>query len=546
MVIRRFRPCSAPFSSAVVTPDGKSIAYSIDAEDGAIWVRDLSSEEPRKLEGTEGAAQYGFFWSPDSRWLGFAVGHQLKKILVDRGPPVTLCDFEAPWDRGTWSPDGGWIAFGAADQIYEVRSDGGEAQLLFDAEQTTKGSNAIHPDYLPSGSNSLLYAVGPPGDHDIAIINLENGEVKALAEGSHPRYSPTGHVVFEKLERGTHSLWAMPFSLETLEAQGVAFPVVQDARRPSVSSDGTSVHERAASDEWRRLVWRDRSGQGLGQIGQLQQNIHLPALSPDDRWVAVAATEGGNRDIWLHSVDRGTKERLTADPSIDTRPQWSPSGTDVTFWSARDGGLKMWHRSSGGTGEAKLLEGAVPDSRPWGWSKDGTYLLYTVRGEQGSWDLGYLKRQKEGEGYESFTLLATAFSEKAPQLSSSERFVAYCSNETGEYEVYVRSLPSGERRTKISRHGGTQPRWSRDGTELFYVEGDRLMAVQVRESPGFDPGTTTDLFSDAHLLAPSEQISYDVSLDGRFVLVDDAESAEPSALTIHVVENWYEEFRGRE
>ena len=534
---------SSNFGPVAVSPNGRHIAYVADPDAPSLWLRDVDRLVPRELAGTAGARQP--FWSPDSRFIGFAAGGQVKKISVREAPPITLCLSPGTFWGGSWSPDGEAIVFGAGGppQIFEVPAPGGEPKLLFEPESTGKGSSNAHPHFLPpeAAARSVLMRVGDLVDSDIVLKNLETGDSLVLATGRRPVFSPSGHVVYQVRS----GLWALPFSLDALKPTGEAFPLVENSRSPSVAKDGTLVSVDLRGGGLKQLVWRDRAGEKLGEIGQPQELIGHPVLSPDGRSVAVGVREGGSWDVWVHEVERPIRRRLTFDAAYEGRPQWSPSGHKITFQSARGGTYGIFRRAADGTGEAELLVGTEANENLYGWSRDGNYLLYTAQAE-GNTDLWYLKRKGDGEDFESVPFPATPFNESAPSLSPDGHFLAYCSDLSGEDQVYVRPFPSGDGQEQVSTNGGCQPRWGRDGKELFYVEGDTLTAVEVATSPDFAVVSTAPLFSDPHLSAGRNSVSYDVSADGRFVLVDSADSAEAEPPSIHVVENWYEEFRDRE
>ena len=543
-----------------VSPNGRHIAYVAGSGDAKLWVRDLDQLEPRELVGTEGARQP--FWSPDSRFIGFAAGGEVKKISVQGGPAITLCpvpgaDFVM---GGSWSPDGESIAFGAVAsgeiRPFEVPAQGGQSRLLFEPEENPRGSGRGSglgiPHFLPAEAEArsmLLRVGGRRGPHDIVLKNFETGESLVLARGDGAVYSPSGHIVYQS----QGGLWALPFSLDTLEATGEAFPIVENSSYPSVAMDGTlvSLGSSITATGPVQLVWRDRAGERVGEIGQPQETIRYPALSPDGRSVAVASSESGNSDIWVHEVERPLKRRLTFDEGLDAHPQWSPSGREITFMSQRSGTQGIFRRAADGTGEAELLVGTEANERPWDWSRDGNYFVYTAEAAEGNRDLWHLKREEDGEGFESLEFLATPFNETAPSLSPGGDLLAYCSNQSEEEQVYVRPFPSGGGQWVVSTNGGCQPRWSHDGKELFYVEDDTLMAVEVKTTPVFAAGVTTPLFSDPYLRSAGrnqDQVMYDVSADGRFVLVtpEESERADEEQADIQVIENWYEEFRDRE
>ena len=535
---------------AVISPNGRHIVYVAGGEESKLWVRDLDREEPRELAGTAGARRP--FWSPDSQFIGFFANQELKKISLQGGPAITLCALPSRiFSGGSWRPDGNFIAFGVGGppKIYEVPARGGEPQLLFDPERSEKGVANSRPHFLPlqAGARSIVFVVSSRTEGDIAVKNLETGEWELLAEGAFPVYSPSGHIVYQT-DRYESGLWALPFSLETLKPTGEAFPIAENVGEPSVAADGTLVSVDLFDAGQQQLVWLDRDGIRLGAIGRPQADMRHPVLSPDGRRVAVRSVEDTNMDVWVHEVDRAMRRRLTFDPARDGRSQWAPSGKEITFQSLRrSDNFDIFSRSADGTGEPVLLVGTDLAERPYDWSSDGKYLLYTVADPENQSDLWYLKRKEDGSGFESVAFLQTSFHETVPQVSPDGRFVAYCSDEAGSYEVYVRPFPDGEGKWQVSTNGGWQPRWSSDGKELFYVEQDTLIAVAVTMTPSFLPGTTTPLFQDLSLVGLSaDALNYDVAADGqRFVVVDDvvSEEAKPS---IHVVQNWYAEFRNRD
>ena len=526
--------------AVAISPNGKHIVF-VAGQEEKLWVRDLDRLELRELAGTDGAT--GPFWSPDSSLIGFDAGGELKKISVQGGPAVALCPLPGVFLGGSWSPDGASVAFSYARRtgrsILEVPALGGQPRSLFASLETEKGSGIASPHFLPShaGARSVLVRVGSRGEGDIVLKNLETGEWVILAEGEHPVYAPSGHVIY----RWQGGLWALPFSLDALKATGEAFPIAETGDQPSVANDGTLISVGVPAAGLEQLVWRDRAGTRIGEIGQPQAGMRFPALSPDGRSVAVESAERDNRDVWVQEVGRPLKGRLTVHEANDGRPQWSPSGREIAFQSERGGNLDIFQRTADGTGEAELLVGTEVVERPFGWSRDGSFLVYMA-----SYDLWYLKRNPNGEGFEALEFLATQFNESAPNLSPDGKFIAFCSNQSGQPQVYVRPFPSGDGQWQISSNGGCQPRWSRDGKEVFYVEGDTLMAVPVTTAPAFEVGVTTPLFSDPYLrVENSHQVSYDVSADGRFVLVDGDDSGDREPPSIHVVQNWYEEFRER-
>ena len=535
---------------AAISPNGKHIVYLSGGDEPKLWVRDIGREQPRELAGTENARDRALFWSPDSQFIGFGAGNELKKVSVQGGPAITLCPLPGSnLAGGAWSPGGGAIVFSSGSGfpvLHEVPARGGEPQLLFEPETSERGPGNSQPHFLPSepGPRSIVYNVGSFSDREIVVKNLETGEREVLAEGAFPVYSPSGHILYQTAP-SSPGLRALPFSLETLKPAGEAFPIAENAGDPSVAGDGTLVYVDLLGEVGEQLVWRDREGKKLREIGQPQDRLLDPALSPDGRHVAGRGTEDNNNDVWVHEAGRSLKRRLTFDAALDGRPIWSPSGKEITFRSARQGNDDIYLRPADGTGEPRLLVGTPLSERPSDWSPDGKYLLYTVRNEETGFDLWYLKRKEDGSGFEPVPFLQASFSQRAAKFSPDGRFVAYVSDESGRSEVYVRPFPGGDGKWQVSGNGGTQPRWSKDGKELFYVERDTLMGVAVATTPSFTSGAVTRLFQDANL-AGSIRARYDVAADGRrFVLTEPVAGAEEKPPSIHIVENWYEEFKDR-
>ena len=309
----------------------------------------------------------------------------------------------------------------------------------------------------------------------------------------------------------------------------------------------------AGSPDLQQLVWRDRQGDELGTMGQPQDSIRYPALSPDGKRVAVWGREGKDEDIWIHEVDRPVKTRLTTDEARDLWPTWSPSGDRVGFASGRSGDRDLYVKRSDGSAAATPLL-MTPDTAEYltDWSRDESILLFWRRpqgaGGQGEGDIYYLRKVLDGR-YEEVPFLTSEFEESTPRFSPNERFVAYTSDESGRREIYVRSFPDGGGKRLVSGQGGSAPRWRANGKELFYVEGDSLMAVPVTTSPSLTVGAPVALFSALSLQwANANYLGYDVTPDGaRFVLWEPVASDESDgSVSIRVVQNWFAEFRDRE
>ena len=539
-------------ANVAISPNGKHIAFITAGSEGKLWVQDLDQRQPRAIDGTEGAINP--FWSPGSDFIGFGAGGELKKVSVQGGLAIRLCELPGTLYGGTWSPDGEVIAFSSGLLIYEVPGRGGTPSLLISREESEGSPGGptgaiVWPHFLPSeaGARVLVFAFGSPTEQTMMVQNVETGQRELLGPGAGPFYSPSGHLVYQSGPQ-TYDLWAVPFSLDTLRAAGEGFPISQNSRGPTVAADQTLVYLDSSGSGQQQLVWLDRRGEKTGEIGPVQEVIGSPALSPDGRLVAVTATESSNEDVWVYDITRGVRTRLSTSPERDWRPVWSPAGDEVAFTSNRAGNQDIFLRQADGSGEEKVLAEAPYNETLSDWSRDGKYLLYHLSDPETRADLWYLERNEDGSGWEPHPFLQTPFSEFVPRFSPDGRYVAYVSTESGQNEVYVQPFPEGGRRVTVSSNGGTKVRWSRDGKELFYVEGETLVAVSVSSGSSFSVGPATRLFEHPDLGLGTNYAPYDVSADGqRFILTGPVgEGADAPTPSIRVVQNWYEEFRGRQ
>ena len=541
----------------IISPNGKHIAFTTVGADGRLWVQDLDQDEPRELAGTDGA--YRPFWSPDSEYIAYAARGELRKMSVRGGASGLICPLPQPiHEQGAWSPDGESIVFGvgalgAGGALYEVPAGGGVPEELLapsDFPESAVSDWVSRPNFLPRESARILlfsYWDNGPRTATIYAKNLETGQTEELAPGDNPVYSAlSGHLIYQS-DSNVFDLWARPFSPETLQFTGLAFPLRQNARNPSVSDDGTLAYLDGTAVGAQTLVWRSRTGELLETVGQPQPYIGDLALSPDGLRVAVRSNESGNMDIWVHDLTRSTKTRLTFEDQTEANPAWSPSGRDIAYRLAGDPG-RIRCRAADGTGEAiALVEAEVTLNRP-DWSHDGRYLVYTETNPETLSDVRYVELATDGDASQPTTFLGSPAHEQQPRLSPDGRFLAYSSDESGRDEIYLRPFPDGAGKWQASAIGGALPRWRSDGNELFYVEGTALMAVLVSTESALTLGQPQRLFEAPGLSLTGDGFDrgYDVSADGqRFLTVAAVEDEAPPP-KIRLVLNWYEEFRDRE
>ncbi len=544
-------------NSLAISPNARHIAFVEAGGQGRLWVQDLDQEQPRVIEGTQGARSP--FWSPDSTFIGFAAGGGVKKVSVRGGLASLVCELPGEhFHGGTWSPDGEVIVFSSgpmtqSHSLYQVPAPGGTPGLLLapeDLEQASEGAGTYlaWSHFLPpeAGARVLVFTFGTLMEHTMAVQDLETGQRELLGSGAAPVYSKSGHLLYAT-SPASNDLWALPFSLETLRASGEAFPVSENSRYPTVAADETLVYlDMFGSSGQQQLVWVDRDGKQVAEIGQAQDGIFAPGLSPDGRWVAVAVAEGASPDVWVWDLARGVSTRLSTAPEFDTLPVWSPGGDEVAFVSYRAGNPDIYLRQADGGGEEQAVAATSQSEWPSDWSRDGKYLFYDQSDPETGSDLWYLERGEDGRGWEPHPFLQEPSLQTVPKFSPNGRYVAYISNESGQREVYVQPFPEGGSKVTVSNSGGSQLRWSRDGKELFYVQGEKLMVVAVSTEGVFSAGLPAELFEHPGLRSSLNYPNYDVSLDGqRFILPEPVayDATEAPQATIRVVLNWYAEFK---
>lgn len=555
--VMRFAPAldppaaTSPWQRPVfaLSPDGSRFVY-VGSTRGRpqLFLRDFGTFESTALPGTEEAD--GPFFSPDGKWVGFFAESRLKKISLAGGLPVLLC-FASPVTRGaSWAEDDTIVfAFSNTSGLFRVPAAGGAPTLLTSPDYKAGEQTHRWPDVLPGGK-AVLFTVGTGGSYDearIAIQQKNGGPKKILFEkGTNPRYVPTGHIVFA---RGG-ALLAAPFDLERLEAGSEATPVLEGLRTDAVgvahfslAQDGSLVFLPGPAGASREdaPIWVDRRGR-TSPVSQHRGAFIGPRLSPDGRRLAIDAV-GANQDVWLLELGRASLTRLTLTGSEEFDPVWTPDGTRVAYTSERLGKNPeiFWKPADGSGSEEKLIGGEHPRVAQE-FSRDGRFLAFSEVHPETGWDLWVLSLEGDRK---PVPFLKTPFAEAQPTFSVDGRWIAYTSNESGRFEIYVRPHPGPGRKIQVSPSGGSEPLWSRDGRELFYRSGDRMLAVPVRRDPDLSFGTPQILFeSRAFRDTDPEFRQYDVAPDGRFVMIE-KEPAGTSRPQLRLVLNWFSELSSR-
>jgi eukaryotic-like serine/threonine-protein kinase len=522
-------PTSYPDSLAI-SPDGRRIVYSAPgtSDDGReqLWLHALDDSSAQPLAGTEGGRRP--FWSPDSRSIAFFANANLNRMDIETGTVVPLA--EAPGLRaGTWNADGTilFVTLGGSGVLRTT--DRGHDPVALEMASAVDG-NPQYPRFLPDGRRFLYSAT--PFPQGIYVAQLGSPERRRLVNGTAGEYLPSGQLLHIR----DGNLFAQRIDPATLELTGDPVQVAEAVIAMTVAGDGT-VAFRSGDMAGRELVRFDRSGK---QIGPSLGSGSGPTLSPDaHRLVFTRAALGVQRpDIWTFDLARNASSNLTVGQRANNSPLWSPDGTRIVFASPRPENGKpfgLYERSAAGGGHEQLLLQTDQAVIPNAWSPDGRFLIYRTGPTALDFDLWVLSLDDN----QTFPFARTKLAQREAQFSPNGQWVAYQSNETGRFEIYLRPFSDdGRTRITVTSTGGVQVRWRRDGRELFYFGLDNtLMAVPIQVSQTGDllPGSPVRLFRTNVEAGEGVGIQdYDVLADGTFLVSRTKEVTAP----ITVVLNW--------
>lgn len=540
-----------------ISPDGRMIAY---VQDEGLWLLDLSTGESTRVPGANDVEDQPF-WSPDGRHVGYLanMGRTLKKVSLRDNQSSTLCDVSelGYLSAATWGSSGSIVFdlwrgdWTRGEGLMRVSQDGGKPEpiLQFNAAEN-KGYQAPHE--LPDGKGLLFVTVHPDGTSEILVRTGEATRSLLKVQGErlfYPVYCPSGHLVYQRGLANNYGIWAVPFSLARLQATGDPFLVARNGAWPSVSRDGTLTY--ASEPPYRQqLVWLNRKGEVLSPIGPPLAGTQIGgvALAPDQARVAIDAFESGPEDAWVVDGNRGTRTRLTFNAYRDAEVAWSPDGGRIAFSSEREGMSDLYTQPVDPNARPDLLARGVGDKFNPHWSSDGRFIAFEMVSAKTKRDLWYLpiltRGERSGERLEqpSILFLQTPFDEAVPQISPDGRYMAYMSDVSGQWEVYVRRFPDGVGESLVSQGGGGYPRWSSRGDELYYVKGDTLMAAKVLGGPSFKAAVPEKLFDWKHLGVYFTR-RYDAGADGqRFVAVQEVSEGKRF---MNIMENWHKAYATR-
>jgi Tol biopolymer transport system component len=527
-----------PRLALALSPDGNLLAYVATAQQGGaqqIYVRAMDTGETRGIPGTEGAVNP--FFSPDGQWLGFFAGGKLKKISVNGTAAQGVADAAIPIGA-SWGRQG-TIVFGELGSgLQQVSDAGGSPHPLTPSE--TGDVSPRWPEFLPGSKVVVFSTVLSQG---IVAQPIGKGKRRNLVqgqEGTMPHYASSGHLIY--VESG--NLMAVPFDLERLEVIGEAVPVVQgvsqinDSAQYSISGTGSLVYVPGTRQggTQRKLVWVSRNGAEQTLAAPVRDYL-LPRLSPDGRRLAVGIEGPEETQVWVYDLARDTLARLTFGGAINIAPVWTPDGKRIAFESNKEGPLHVFWQLADGSGGPESLSSGTREV-PASWSPDGQQLAFVTTG--GTPHIGVLRLSDR----KAQTFLQAQSLAGGPQFSPDGHWLAYVSDESGRREVYVQPYPGPGGKWLISNEGGAEPIWNRNGRELYYRSGDKMMAVDITTQPAFAAGKPRQLFEGRYLRSPYSVPFYDVSPDGqRFLMLKPVEQEQAAPTQINVVLNWTEELK---
>lgn len=540
-------PAGASFAHIALSPDGRWLAFT--AAQGArvrLWLRALDSDAAAPVEGSDGASYP--FWAPDSHRVGFFVGGRLKTTDVSGRAPITLCEV-ATGTGGAWNADDVILFTGLGlNQIMRIPASGGAPAPVLDG--ASRQTDLSEPVFLPDGRHFLYLAVNTrfPEVSGVHVASLDGRRYpRLLPDDSNAAYVPSstgaGHLLFGR----EGALLAQAFDATTLRLTGS--PVVVAPRVATVIGVSTNYRRRAFTasatgllvfdpnpDRQRtQVAWLDRRGAALRALDALD-NVSTLRLSPDERRLLMSriGQPGLNNDLWLAEADGEGATRFTFDPGNDQFGVWSPDGRRLVWASNRSGTFDLYEKDAAQAGGDTLVFSSDQYKFPTDWSPDGRFILFRTIDPVTRHDIWILPR---GGDQRPYPLLNSTANENLGVFSPDAKWIAYMSDETGRFEVYVEAFPGGGGRRQVSAAGGVSPRWRGDGSELYYYAPDgMLVAVPVSWGPTMTLGAPSRLFE----FRPSSNLTmpfYSPSRDGQRFVVSRAIDVAPN-MPLSLVQNW--------
>jgi serine/threonine-protein kinase len=534
-------PDSAPSRqlSIVISPDGTRLVYFVKGSDGNSRLATRLLDQPKGtiLTGTEGA-EWPFF-SPNGQWIGFFADQKMKKISVQGGAPVTLCDAVRPFGA-SWSEDGNIILalsttstfnspFAGYGGLWRVPEAGGTPDPL--TTPAEKGDQTHRwPQILPGGKTVLFTADAGQVNEAIDVVNLETRQWQTVHRGGHfGRYLPSGHLVY--IHQGT--LFAVPFQSASLRVVGAPEPILEDLASNPVEGSGQFVFSqtgafvysagKAQNETW-QLAWLDSAGK-FKPVLSSPGHYFTPHVSLDGKRLALAVGNGGATDIWIYDFERENMSRLTTTAGSNRAPIWTPDGTHIAFACDPPGGQAICWIRADGVGETQRLIQNQFAPVGFSFSPDGKVLAFwqnysSSRANTDIWtlplDLSDPDHPKPGKPQ---FFVGTPFHELHPVFSPDGHWIAYASDASGAFEIYVRPFPGSGSQWQVSVGGGYVPMWSNDGRLFYETNDNRIMVLDYTvKGNSFEPAKPR-VWSNVQLLGMGLIHNVALAPDGKQVVV---------------------------
>jgi Tol biopolymer transport system component len=534
----------------IISPDGTRLVY---VSQGRLFTRRLDQADATELAGTEGA--FAPFFSPNGQWVAFFTTGKLQKISVEGGSAIILCN-AVNAKGGSWGEDGNIIAaLNGVGGLSRIPSAGGPPAPVTDLQN----GEATHrwPQILPGGKAVLFTVSAAAFDTaNIDVVSLADRRTKTLVRGgTFGRYLPSGHLVY--VNRGT--LFAVPFDLDQLEVRGTAVPVLdqvgynaaQGSAQLDFSQSGTLIYRTggAVGGGLLTVAWLDGAGKAQPLLAKPGAYSN-PSLSPDGLRLAVGVAEGSGTDIWVYDWQRDTMTRLTFSRTAQT-PVWSPDGRYIAFRT--NAGEVLSVMRSDGSGQPQPLTQNKNLQIPWSFTPDGKRLAFFEQDSGTGFDLWTEPLERDGAGLRAGkpeVFLQTQADERHPTFSPDGRWLAYSSDESGTFQVYVRAFPDKGGKWQISNSGGVYAMWSRNGHELFFETLDNHIMVAAYTVKGDSfVADKPRVWSEKQLGGIVNAIkNVDLAPDGkRVVALMPVETAEAQKAQNQVIflDNFFDEVRRR-
>jgi Tol biopolymer transport system component len=533
-------PHNAPlmWSPPALSPDGSRLVFEAGFRNiSRLYLRPIDGFDATPIRGTE-SGTYPFL-SPDGQFVAFYSAGKLQSVRVTGGVPQTICD-TPDIIGGDWGPDGTILFANFYKGLWRVRASGGKPQPATTLDKTKGELGHLWPHRL-AGKDAVLFTVQGPrsSDFHLAIESLTTHERRNLpVNGISPTYATTGHLVYAR----DGSLLAIPFDLASLEVNGSEASVIENMRRGetsydqfALSSNGSLVYA-VGPEALRTIVSVDRRGNGKA-VAAPPRFYDYPRISPDGQRIAIEISDNARTDVWTYDLARDVLARLTYDGSSRC-PTWTPDGKRILFNSSRAGVHNIFAQAADGGGQVEQLLPSEKTQWISSVSRDGQMLTFVQGSTFDPSDIWIMSMGRERNVRPLLRLPSTQYQ---GVFSPDGRWLAYVSDETGRFEVYVTSFPAALGKYQVSTEGGSEIAWAPSGRELFWRNEEKFMVAGVEPGASF-AATKPKLLFSGYVRGWPGLPQYDVARDGSFLMLQASET-ELAPAQLNVVLNWFEELR---